>query len=112
MGEDAELVAAIDDEYSRAILAELAREPLSAPELVDSLEASKPTVYRRLSTLEELELVDSQTEPDAEGHHRKVYLMTMDAMHVQVGEAGIDVTVERRATDAVDRFTELMGDLS
>ena len=111
-GDDTELVAVLNDDYSRAILAEISREPMSAPELAESIDASKPTVYRRLSTLEELDLVATRGVPDDEGHHRTVYLKAVEAMHVQIDEEGINVSVDKAAADAVDRFTKLMGDLS
>lgn len=113
MDEDEEaLLAAVEDDYSRAILDRISTEPLSAPELVEAIDASKPTVYRRLSTLEELDLVAAKVDPDKEGHHRKVYVVAVDAMHVKFETEGVTISVEKSAEDAVDRFRKLVGDLS
>jgi DNA-binding transcriptional ArsR family regulator len=111
-GEDEAVLAAVEDEYARAILGAVAAEPLSGPELVDRLDASKPTVYRRLSTLEELELVATRVEPDDGGHHKSVYVAAVDAIHVHVEPRSVAVEVDRQAEDAVDRFRQLVGDLS
>ena len=111
-GEDAAVLAAVEDEYARAILAAVAAEPLSGPELVDRLDASKPTVYRRLSTLEDLDLVATRVEPDDGGHHRNVYVAAVEAIHVHVEPQALAVEVDREAEDAVDRFRQLVGDLS
>jgi DNA-binding transcriptional ArsR family regulator len=111
-GEDAAVLAAVEDEYARSILAAVAAEPLSGPELVDRLDASKPTVYRRLSTLEDLDLVATRVEPDDGGHHRNVYVAAVEAIHVHVEPHAVAVEVDREAEDAVDRFRQLVGDLS
>lgn len=109
---DEELLAAVNDEYTQDILSKIARKPLSAPEIVEIIDASKPTVYRRLSTLEDLDFVATRIDPDTEGHHRKIYVLAIDTMHVHFDTEGLNVEVERAAEDAVDRFTKLVGDLS
>jgi len=110
--DDEALLEAVHDEYARTILTHVSAEPLSGPELVEKTAASKPTVYRRLSDLEELGLVATRIRPDADGHHAKVYVADVEAVHVRFEEGDVSVTVDRSAADAVDRFTKLVNDLS
>lgn len=110
--DDEALLDAVHDEYARTILRLVSAKPLSGPELVEQTDASKPTVYRRLSDLEELGLVATRIRPDADGHHAKVYVADVDAVHVWFDDGDISVSVDRSATDAVDRFTKLVNDLS
>lgn len=111
-GNETEVLDAVHDDYAREILERVAQEPLSAPELVAEIEASKPTVYRRLSDLEELDLVAARVQPDDAGHHRKEYVAAVEALHICVEADGISIQVDRSAEDAVDRFRKLVGDLT
>jgi len=68
-----ELLALLEDDYSRRLLAALDGESRPARELVAACEASRATVYRRLDRLEEFGLVATGTELHRDGHHRRVY---------------------------------------
>jgi predicted transcriptional regulator len=111
-GNEEELLDAVHDDYAQQILSETSAEPLSAPELVERLDVSKPTVYRRLSTLQELDLVASRVEPDSGGHHRSVYVCAVDGVHIQIKPDEVSVSIDWTEEDAVDRFKTLVGDLS
>jgi predicted transcriptional regulator len=110
--EDEALLDAVHDEYAREILRKISAEPLSGPELIAELDASKPTVYRRLSSLEDLDLVAARVRPDTEGHQRKVYVANVDTVSVHFDDGNVSISVERSTDDAVDRFTKLVSDLS
>ena len=103
---------AVHDDYARTILRLVSAEPLTGSELIEKTDASKPTVYRRLSDLEDLGLVETRIRPDADGHHAKIYVANIDAVHVRFDQGTVSVTIDRSATDAVDRFTKLVNDLS
>ncbi|MFB6228344.1 MAG: ArsR/SmtB family transcription factor, partial [Halobacteriales archaeon] len=64
------ILSLLNDEYARDILDALGRESLSARELTDRMDASRPTVYRRLDSLEEAGVVESTMQIHPEGHHR------------------------------------------
>ena len=98
------------DECARTILTETATKPLSAKELSERCEVSPPTVYRRLDELEEYNLVNEQTHPDAEGHHYNVYTATLDRIVVELTEDGFTLRLARRERMA-DRFTQFIGDM-
>ena len=63
---DDELLALLDDEYGRAILAEFTTEPMSASELCTARDMSAPTAYRRLERSQEADLVDGSSDTTRE----------------------------------------------
>jgi predicted transcriptional regulator len=113
MDEDEDTVLAVlDDEYARAILAHLTTEPMSVDELCTVCEMSDATAYRRLNRLQEADLVAEQQELDPDGHHYKRYTATVETVTVAFADGSYEVTVTRSATDPADRFTDLFEGLS
>ncbi|GGL73163.1 ArsR/SmtB family transcription factor [Halocalculus aciditolerans] len=113
MDEDAdELLALLDDEYARAILAELTTEPMSVSELCTACEMSDPTAYRRLNRLEAVNLVTEEQVLDPDGHHYKRYQATIEELSVRFEDGEYVVSVTRTSTDPSDRFTDLFEGLS
>jgi predicted transcriptional regulator len=113
MDEDEDAVMALlDDEYARAILAHLTVEPMSAEELCTECEISDSTAYRRLNRLQEVDLVTEQQELDPDGHHFKRYVATVEQVSITFADGTYEVTVTRPASDPADRFTELFEGLS
>jgi len=105
---DLEAIAGIlEDESTRTILAETSVQPLSASELADCVDASKPTVYRRIERLERYDLVESRTRPDADGHHHQVYAATFDRLTVDLVDGEYEFELERTEPMA-DTFTRLI----
>lgn len=100
----------LGDECTREILAVLAREPRSAQDLCDHLDFSRATVYRRLETLEEQDLVKSKTLVADDGNHYKLYECSFDSAVVSLNDEGYEIEVFRE--DSVsDRFASLWDDL-
>jgi DNA-binding transcriptional ArsR family regulator len=90
-----EVLALLEDDYSRAILEALHAEARAARDLVDACDASRATVYRRLNRLEEAGLVRSRLAYDADGHHRTVFEVVLDAVRVDLADDGFALTVSR-----------------
>ena len=112
MGEDEDAVLALlDDEYARAILAHLTIEPMSVDELCTACEMSDATAYRRLDRLQDADLVTEQQEFDPDGHHYKRYAATVENVSVTFTDGSYEVAVTR-STDPADRFTDLFEGLS
>ena len=111
-GDADELLALLDDEYARAILAELTTEPMSVSELCTACEMSDPTAYRRLNRLEAVNLVTEEQVLDPDGHHHKRYRATVEEVSVRFDNGEYIVSVTRTSTDPSDRFTELFEGLS
>lgn len=102
-----EVLALLEDDYSRSILEAVHAEPRSARDLVEVCDASRATVYRRLDRLDDVGLVDSWLSYDADGHHRTVFEATLDAVTVGLGADGIGVTI---TTDDVTADGSVVGD--
>lgn len=110
--DEEELLALLDDEYARAILAELTIEPMSVSELCTACEMSDPTAYRRLDRLQAADLVTDQQALDPDGHHHKRYVATLEDVTVTFADGTYDVTVTRSSANPADRFTDLFEGLS
>ncbi|WP_337250411.1 winged helix-turn-helix domain-containing protein [Halosegnis marinus] len=102
------VVALLDDEYARAVLAATDGRARSATELAATLDASKQTVYRRLERLREAGLVAEATRPRSDGHHETVYTATLERVSVELREGEFAVEVETDGErDAADTLTDL-----
>ncbi|MUV88525.1 helix-turn-helix domain-containing protein [Halapricum sp. CBA1109] len=98
------------DEYARRILLAADREPQTAKELSRFCDASLATVYRRVSTLEEHDLVDEHSTVDADGSHRRVFETTLEELHVELSDGDLDLSVATR-DELADTFTSLWTDI-
>ncbi|GAD52954.1 transcriptional regulator, trmB family [Halarchaeum acidiphilum MH1-52-1] len=105
-----ELLDALGDTRSRAVLAALDDEPRSAKELADVLDISLPTVYRRLDTLEESDLVTAQTAVADDGNHYKRYSCAFEELSIRL-ERGEYVVNVNREDDLAGRFSDLWSEL-
>ncbi|WP_419181134.1 ArsR/SmtB family transcription factor [Haloarcula litorea] len=103
------LVAALDDEHVRTILAATSDEPRSANELSELCDVSVSTVYRRVERLTELDLLAEQTRPRADGHHDTVYAATLERFELTVSDGELDWSVDRRGEDVADQLSRLWG---
>mgnify|MGYP000029453133 FL=1 len=114
MSEEPELetvVELLDDEYAREILAATSIEAMSADQLAERCDASPPTVYRRLDSLREHDLVTAQQQLDPDGHHYDVFSAQLSRVTVDLEDGEYRIDIERREPDAADRFTELFEGL-
>jgi AcrR family transcriptional regulator len=93
-------------EYTQEILEAADREARSARKLAELCGASRPTVYRRLNSLQAAGLVETAVEYDADGHHRTVFETTLEAISVDVTDDGLSVTVTTTAPDEPATRTE------
>jgi len=82
----------ISDTYARNILSALADCPTAAASLGEELDASRPTVYRRLNSLESAGLIESTVALDADGHHRKRFHIVVDSANLTFDSSGIEIT--------------------
>ncbi|AFK21345.1 ArsR family transcriptional regulator (plasmid) [Haloferax mediterranei ATCC 33500] len=119
MSEDPELSDILDilsDEYARDILAATSVKPMSAQELANQCEMSKPTVYRRVEQLQEYDLVEEQTKIQTSGNHYNVYAATLSEFSLELDEGAFETSVTRsqpeafpgqQETDTADRFKKM-----
>ena len=96
-----DLLALFGDERVCEILCHLDSESLTATELVDRCEVSRPTVYRRLDRLTDAGVVDVTTQADTGGRERRVFSLALETVEFRISPDGIDRTVPS-ATPAGD----------
>lgn len=106
---DLETIAGfLEDETARAILAETSSEAMTVNDLAHRLEASKPTIYRRIDRLESYDLLTASIRPTGDGHQEKVFRATFDRLIVDLEDGTYTHTLERteRMADRLTRFIE------
>lgn len=98
------------DDLSRQILVLASERPLSADTLVEDLDASLPTVYRRINALQEYDLVVERQQVADDGHHYKTFETALESVTLEIedGNCSIDVRMRR---SLVDQFDALWMDL-
>jgi len=94
-----ELLELLDANYTQAILEAIRAESKPARALAEECDASRPTVYRRLNSLQDAGLVETSMAYDADGHHRTVFEATLESVRVDVVGEGLSVTVETSPTE-------------
>lgn len=98
------------DELVRQILVVADEEPISAETIAEHADASLPTVYRRLNTLEELDLLQQQTHVDGDGTQYQEYETTLQRVSFEIKDRGFDVDIRVRS-DISDQFEAFWDEL-
>ncbi|MFB6112354.1 MAG: helix-turn-helix domain-containing protein [Halobacteriaceae archaeon] len=106
-----DILDTIGDSEARRILAALSNDSQSAKALADELELSRPTVYRRLETLQEHDLVVHQTRVADDGNHYKVWECNFNSTVISLDDDEYNVRIYREE-NLPDRFSQLWNDLS
>lgn len=65
------------DTLARHILVLTSRIPMAADELADYLDVSHPTIYRRINTLQNYDLLEKEFQITADGHNDKTFETTL-----------------------------------
>jgi len=97
------LIDLLSDDYARAFLGAIQHEPKSARTIADECGASRATVYRRLNRLRAAGLVTEHMECEADGHHRRTFVATVERVGIELGEDGFEAAVEASDPIAPDR---------
>ncbi|MBV0925053.1 winged helix-turn-helix domain-containing protein [Halomicroarcula limicola] len=105
-----DLFATLDDDYARDILVATKAERLSAKELSEECEMSRPTVSRRVNALVEQGLLEEYTHVDPGGRHYREYEARLERVEVLLRAEGFDVRIDRRP-DPADRLTSIFQDM-
>lgn len=98
------------DDLTRQILVLASERPLSADEVSSTLDASRPTIYRRLNALLEYDLLKEQQQIDADGNHYKTFETTLHRVAFEIDDGGYNIDVQMRR-NIVDQFDGLWSDL-
>lgn len=105
--EPSTVFAVLDDEYAREILVATKRERLSAKELSERHDMSRPTVSRRVNALVEQGFLREHTRVDPGGHHAREYEAVLERVEVVLREEGFAVDVDAES-DPADRLTSIV----
>jgi len=97
--DDPALRALGDPKTSRACAA-LLDDARSAQELAEATGEALPTVYRRLNTLKQAELVDAETAVSPDGNHYQEFFAVSSRLVVEIGER-VEISAKRLDTDDV-----------
>lgn len=102
------LAGFFEDETARSILAETSSQPMTVNDLADRLDASKPTIYRRIERLEDQDLLTISIRPTGDGTQEKVFRATFDRLIIELEDGTYSYQVERteRMADRLTRFIE------
>jgi DNA-binding transcriptional ArsR family regulator len=98
MDDDQRIAAVLDtigDARARRVLAAVGRDPCSAKELAEELDLSLPTVYRRLESLREQELVTARTLVAENGNHYEVFECNFNSTVISLEDDEYSVRVYR-----------------
>jgi len=91
--ETAAILDLLGDEIARSILTRLHDGPKTARELLAACEWSRPTIYRRLSRLEDQGLVGSQVRLDSDGHHRKEFSTAIESVVFDLSDENFEAAL-------------------
>jgi len=105
-----EIFRILADEYARKILVAADQGPMTAKALSEECDASLTTVYRRVSTLQDLELIEERNTVDSNGSHRSEFETALEGLHVDLTDGELSLTLETR-DELADNFTSLWDDL-
>lgn len=100
----------LGSERARRILSIASVRPVSADDLATAIDASLPTVYRRVNALLDYDLLKENTQIDAEGNHYKTYETNLQRICFEVADGGFTVDIQLRR-DLVDQFEDFWSDL-
>ncbi|WP_336364955.1 ArsR/SmtB family transcription factor [Halalkalicoccus salilacus] len=105
-----EIFQVLADEYARRILLTADQGPITAKSLSEACDASLTTIYRRVSVLQDYDLIEEQTSIGPDGAHRSTFETKLEGLHVDLVDGELTVDIETR-DELADNFTALWDDL-
>lgn len=98
------------DPLARRILVFASDRRVSADDLAEQLDVSRPTIYRRLNALIDYDLLRERQEIDAQGNHYQSYESTLRRVTFEIEDGGYNIDLTMRQTLA-DQFESFWSDL-
>lgn len=98
------------DSLARRILVLASERPVSADDLAEQLDVSRPTIYRRVNALVDYDLLSEQQQLDADGNHYQTVETTLRQVVFEIEDGGYNVSLEMRQSLA-DQFESFWSDL-
>jgi DNA-binding transcriptional ArsR family regulator len=84
-----EIMELLGDEYTRRVLGAVLEQPRTGREVVDAAEVSKATAYRRLDSLQDAGLVETDVQIDPNGYHRKRFRAVVEGVAFDLDADGV-----------------------
>lgn len=97
-------------ETARNILALANMKPMSADELAQYCDTSKPTIYRRINVLLEHDFLTVHNEPTRDGTQYRTFTTNLHRISFEIKDGGIDIDLQLRH-NLIDQFDEMWSDL-
>ncbi|WP_248910245.1 ArsR/SmtB family transcription factor [Halocatena marina] len=97
-------------ETARNILALASMKPMSADELAQYCDTSKPTIYRRINVLLDHDFLTANDKNDRDGIQYRTFTTNLHRISFEINDGGIDTDLQLRH-DLVDQFDGLWTDL-
>lgn len=98
------------DSLARRILVLASERPVSADDLAEQLDVSRPTIYRRVNALADYDLLTEQQQLDADGNHYQTVETTLKQIVFEIEDGGYNVSLEMRQSLA-DQFESFWSNL-
>lgn len=98
------------DSLARRILVLASERPVSADDLAEQLDVSRPTIYRRVNALIDYDLLTEQQRLDADGNHYQTVETTLKQIAFEIEDGGYNVSLQMRQSLA-DQFESFWSDL-
>lgn len=108
-GENSQSAALLElfaDDYSREILLAAHESPRTAKELSRRCDASLATIYRRIPTLQEHDLIRVHSTIGSGGEHRQLFETTIETLQLAISDGELKLSIETR-DELADNFTTL-----
>lgn len=77
---------------------------MTASALAEAIDASEPTVYRRLEKLRENDLISAHQRVSPDGNHYRVFETDLERIVIELEDGGFTVEFSHHPAD---RFTDL-----
>ncbi len=112
MANDDEIISVLADEYSRKILSILTKKEMTAQQMSDALGIPTSTTYRKIKSLEALELVKkTKIIRTLEGLDESYYMSMVSGIDVKFKDGEIFCKLEKVAMDKkIQRLWEKFSD--
>ncbi|WP_425604339.1 transcriptional regulator [Natrinema gelatinilyticum] len=79
----------------------------------EECDASFATIYRRVSVLQDHDLIEKRNTVDPDGSHRNKFEMALEEFHIEITDGTFSLTLETRdmlADDYTSFWTDRRGD--
>ncbi|WP_284011373.1 ArsR/SmtB family transcription factor [Haloarcula pelagica] len=93
-----EILTRLNAAYAQQILETISTEAKPARDIAVECGASRATVYRRLNSLQEAGLVETEMQYDGDGHHRTVFKTNFESLALEMTVDGLTVTFDGAGT--------------